>query len=78
METTGGKTHRTKEDILDGGSCTWKDLADSSVEAYGWACILFAENHSEIWAVRVPDLLPDRPVIHPHKACTHTVDKTQP
>lgn len=52
METTGGRTHRTKEDILDGGSCTWKDLANSSAEAYGWTCILFAANHSEIWAIR--------------------------
>ena len=49
METTGGKT---KGDILDGGSCTWEDLANSSVEAYGWTCVLFVENHSEIWAVR--------------------------
>lgn len=35
METTGGRTHRTKEDILDGGSCTWKDLENSSAEAHG-------------------------------------------
>lgn len=41
-----------KKDILDEGSCTWNDLANSSAEAYGWKCIVLAANHSEIWAVR--------------------------